>query len=136
MKYLFKVFKFKFIFLFIKERPYIVHGNTPKASFLSMFSAWITRVPVRIYMCHGLRYQGENNQYKKKLLMWMEKVSCMCATNVICVSNGVKKTLSDDNICYYKKANVVHFGSASGIDIDFFDKNNKDIDTKIAEFNL
>ena len=34
------------IALFIKERPYIVHTNTPKASLLSMIAAWITRVPV------------------------------------------------------------------------------------------
>ncbi len=122
---------FKFIFFFIKERPYIVHGNTPKASFLSMISSWLVRVPIRIYMCHGLRYQGENNKYKRQLLMWMEKISCLCATKVICVSNGVKQTLIEDNICSCKKAIVVHFGSASGIDIDFFDKNNKDIDTAI-----
>ena len=113
---------FKFIFFFIKERPYIVHGNTPKASFLSMISSWLVRVPIRIYMCHGLRYQGENNKYKRQLLMWMEKISCLCATKVICVSNGVKQTLIEDNICSCKKAIVVHFGSASGIDIDFFDK--------------
>lgn len=122
---------FKFIFFFIKERPYIVHGNTPKASFLSMISSWLVRVPIRIYMCHGLRYQGENNKYKRMLLMWMEKISCLCATKVICVSNGVKHTLIEDNICSCKKAIVVHFGSASGIDIDFFDKNNKNIDTAI-----
>ena len=47
-----------FILFFIKERPYVVHGNTPKASMLSMVASWITRRPVRIYMCHGLRYQG------------------------------------------------------------------------------
>lgn len=31
------------IALFIKERPYIVHTNTPKASLLSMIAAWITK---------------------------------------------------------------------------------------------
>lgn len=49
---------FKFIFFFISERPYVVHGNTPKASMLSMVSAWVTRVPERIYLCHGLRFRA------------------------------------------------------------------------------
>ena len=29
----------KFIFFFLKERPCVVHGNTPKASMLSMVAA-------------------------------------------------------------------------------------------------
>lgn len=48
----------KIISFFRKNKPDIVHGNTPKGSFLSMIAAKLTGVPVRIYMCHGLRYQG------------------------------------------------------------------------------
>lgn len=40
-----------FICYFIKERPIMVHGNTPKASFLSMIAAYITRRPIRVYIC-------------------------------------------------------------------------------------
>ena len=46
---------FRLIRLFYRERPYIVHANTPKASLLSMIAAWITRVPHRIYTVTGLR---------------------------------------------------------------------------------
>lgn len=124
---------FHFIHFFLKEKPYIVHGNTPKASFLSMISSWLTRVPVRIYMCHGLRYQGETNKYKRKLLVVMEKLACACATKVICVSFGVRKTLIEEHICSSDKAIVVHHGSASGIDINHFDRNNADIKTTINQ---
>jgi glycosyltransferase involved in cell wall biosynthesis len=123
----------RFIFLFLKEQPHIVHGNTPKASFLSMIAAWITRVPVRIYMCHGLRYQGEANIYKRKLLMRMEKITCKCATKVICVSYGVRNTLISDGICSDSKAIVVHHGSAAGIDTNHFCRDNVDIKTTIHE---
>lgn len=54
----------RLIVLFLKERPTIVHGNTPKASLLSMLAAWMTRCPIRIYMCHGLRYQGMEGMSK------------------------------------------------------------------------
>lgn len=110
---------FKFISFFLKERPYVVHGNTPKASMLSMVAAWITRRPVRIYMCHGLRYQGTQGKMRK-LLMWMEKLTCACATEVICVSNGVRETFAADGICPLTKSVVLGAGSATGIDLEYF----------------
>lgn len=110
---------FAFISFFIKERPGIVHGNTPKAAMLSMLAAKLTRVPKRIYMCHGLRYQGSYG-LMKWLLMNMERLSCRCATKVICVSNGVKNTLVKDKICPEWKAVVAGYGSACGIDLDRF----------------
>ena len=61
----------RWIVLLLKERPYIVHGSTPKAGLLSMVAAWLTRRPVRIYMCHGLRFQGAEGK-QRKLLMLME----------------------------------------------------------------
>ena len=112
----------KFLLLFLRERPDIVHGNTPKASMLSMVASWITRVPVRIYMCHGLRYQGTSGKLRK-LLMFMERLSCSCATEVICVSKGVRDTLVNDGICKNEKAVVVGYGSAAGIDLIYFSSN-------------
>lgn len=112
---------FRFIWLFIKERPYIVHGNTPKASMLSMLAAWLTFRPVRIYMCHGLRYQSEVGTLRK-ILMAMEWLSCHCATKVISVSNGVKDQLIKDGLCSRKKGEVIRYGTAGGINIDFFSR--------------
>lgn len=109
----------RFICIFIKEKPYIVHGNTPKASMLSMVAAWITCRPVRIYMCHGLRYQGAQGMLRK-LLMFMEKLSCTCATHVLCVSKGVANTMLQDGLCNEKKIQVVGYGSAGGVDLEKF----------------
>ena len=122
---------FRFIWLFITERPYIVHGNTPKASMLSMVAAWITHRPVRIYMCHGLRYQTTNGSLRH-ILMFMGKLSCRCATNVICVSDGVKNQLIEDHLCQATKAKVIRYGTAGGIDIDHFSREsiNNEINTR------
>lgn len=112
----------RFIWLFIKERPHIVHGNTPKASMLSMVAAWLTQRPVRIYMCHGLRYQTTTGNLRR-ILMFMEKLSCSCATQVICVSEGVRKQLVKDGLCKEGKGKVVGYGTAGGIDVNYFTRN-------------
>lgn len=112
---------FKFIQFFRRERPTIVHGNTPKGSLLSMLAAKITRVPVRIYMCHGLRYQGCTG-FKRKLLMTMERISCHCATDVVCVSKGVAEVLLSDHISK-KQPVVIWNGSVRGIDTGKFNPN-------------
>lgn len=111
-----------FIFYFIRQRPYIVHGNTPKGSLLSMIAAWITRVPVRIYMCHGLRYQGCGG-LKRKLLMFMERISCRCATEIICVSHGIKEVLIEDRITN-KEPIVIWNGSVRGVEVKKFNPEN------------
>jgi len=107
-----------FIVLFVKEKPYVVHGNTPKGSFLSMIAAFITKRPIRIYFLHGLRYQGTHG-LKRKLLILMEKVTCFCATNIYAVSHGVKKTAAEE--LTDKPIEVIGFGSPNGIDLSYFD---------------
>ncbi len=121
----------KFLWLFIKERPFIVHGNTPKASMLSMFAAWLTRRPVRIYMCHGLRYQTTTG-LTRKLLMAFEWLSCSCATSVICVSNGVKDQLVKDHLCKSSKGRIVHYGTAGGIDTTFFSRESLSVEDRLG----
>ena len=110
-----------FIWLFIKERPHIVHGNTPKASMLSMLAAWLTRRPVRIYMCHGLRYQTTSG-FTLRLLKAMEWLSCHCATTIIGVSQGVVTQLVADGLCSKKKAILVGHGTAGGINTERFSR--------------
>ena len=112
---------FRYLWLFIRERPYVVHGNTPKASMLSMTAAWLTRRPVRVYMCHGLRYQSAEGRMQR-LLMWFEKLSCACATEVLCVSQGVRKQLVADGLCAAHKAKVVGYGTAGGVDTGHFSR--------------
>ena len=111
----------RFVILFLRERPTVVHGNTPKASMLSMLAAWFTCRPVRIYMCHGLRYETTTGLLLKVLKV-MEWISCHCATHVIGVSQGVVDKLVADGLCPKQKNMVIGFGTAGGINIERFSR--------------
>ena len=113
----------KFLIFFRRTKPDIVHGNTPKGSFLSMTAAKLTGVSTRIYMCHGLRYQGCSG-LMQSLLKMIERISCYCSTTVLCVSNGVKTALIADGICKASKLKVIGNGSANGIDLEKFNRKN------------
>jgi hypothetical protein len=75
---------------FRTERPVLVHSITPKAGFIAMLAARITGVPVRMHT--GLIFP-----YKKgilqQLLIWMDRVTCICATSIYPEGNGVKQDL-------------------------------------------
>ncbi|QBA20580.1 glycosyltransferase family 1 protein [Chryseobacterium indologenes] len=106
------------IFLFLKNKPDLVHANTPKGSLLSIIASWITRVPVRVYYIHGLRYQGVTGN-KRKLLVLMEKITCFLATDILVVSNGVKEQVKIDKLTN-KNIRLIWNGSINGIDLDDF----------------
>lgn len=125
---------YKLIKLFRKVKPEIIHGNTPKGGLLSMIAGWVTKIPHRIYCVHGLRYQGETG-LKRKLLMFLESVSCKMATEVFTVSFGVKKILKDDNI-FKKNVNVIWNGSVNGIDVAHFFSEVVDESSLIKKFNI
>lgn len=101
--------------LFIKEKPYIVHANTPKGSLLAMVASWITRVPHRIYTVTGLRFETTTKTFRWLLIM-MEKITCWCATKVIPEGEGVRNTLIVNNITK-KTLKVILNGNINGIDV-------------------
>ena len=106
--------------LFRREKPDIVHANTPKASLLGMVAAWICRVPHRIYTVTGLRFETSTG-FMRWLLKTMERITCACATKVIPEGQGVKKTLYREHITSKSMA-VLHNGNINGIDLEYFDR--------------
>lgn len=104
--------------LFLHEKPYIIHANTPKGSLLSMIAGMLAGVKHRIYTVTGLRYQGASGLFRF-LLMSMERISCACATKVIPEGNGVKEALYHDGITK-KNLKVILNGNINGIDVDYF----------------
>lgn len=104
--------------LFRRERPFIIHANTPKGSLLAMVSGWMAMVPNRIYTVTGLRYQGATGVLRF-VLKSMERITCLFATKVIPEGEGVRKALRQDHITL-KKLQVVHNGNINGIDTAFF----------------
>lgn len=104
--------------VFRKEKPYIVHSNTPKGSLLSLIAAKIAGVPHRIYLVTGLRYQGTSGLFRSVLMM-MERITCFFATKVIPEGNGVKKALYKDRITS-KPLEVIHHGNINGKDTSYW----------------
>lgn len=110
----------KLIKIFYKEKPFIVHVNTPKASLLAMVAAWITRVPHRIYTVTGLRFETSEGKMRW-LLKMMEIITCFCATKVIPEGEGVKNTLIKNKITR-KPLNKILNGNINGIDLVYYSR--------------
>lgn len=104
--------------LFRKEKPDIVHANTPKGALLSMMAAWLTRVPHRIYNVNGLRFETATGNFRR-LLILMEKITCAFANKVIPQSNGVAEIIRREHITQ-KPLHVIFNGSGNGVDINHF----------------
>jgi glycosyltransferase involved in cell wall biosynthesis len=107
-------------FFFRKEKPDILHCNTPKGSLLALLAGLFAGVPNRIYLVTGLRYQGTTGFFRF-ILKTMERISCFCATQVIPEGHGVLHTLHADHITN-KRLRVLHYGNINGIDTSYFSR--------------
>lgn len=108
----------KMVSLIIKERPYAIHSYTPKAGLVSMLAAWICRVPVRIHTFTGLIFPTQNG-FKQKLLIWIDRLICVCATRIVPEGEGVKQDLIKYNITS-KPLGVIGYGNIAGVDLSYF----------------
>ncbi len=108
----------KLYWLFRKERPQIVHSITPKAGLLSMLSAKMAGVPVRIHTFTGLIFPSKTG-VMQRLLISMDQLLCWAATNIYPEGNGVKQDLIRYQITS-KPLTVLANGNVNGIDLDFF----------------
>lgn len=109
----------RFVRLIGREKPDIVHANTPKGSLLSMIAARLRRVPVRIYYVTGLRFETTSG-LMRFILKTMERITCSCATTVIPEGDGVARTLCREHITR-KPLKKIHNGNINGIDLGWFD---------------
>ena len=96
-------------------RPVIVHAHTPKGGLLGTLAARLARVPVRIYHIHGLPLMTARG-VRRLLLTWSERVSCLCAHRVLCVSPSVRQIAIDLGLCRADKIAVLGAGTINGID--------------------
>lgn len=111
---------FELIKLIRREKPDVVHTNTPKASLLGITAAWWCRVPHRIYTVTGLRFQTAKGFFRW-LLITMERITCRLSTKVIPEGDGVAKTLRDERITR-KPLKKLHNGNINGLDLAYYDK--------------
>ena len=109
---------FKLIKLFIRIRPEIVHSFTPKAGLLAMLAAFFARVRFRIHTFTGLIFPSRKG-FSRKLLIFTDKLTALCATNVIAESIGVRNELKSANKSL-KDIHIIRYGNIAGVDEKFF----------------
>ena len=78
-------------------RPAIANMSTPKMALLGGMAAWLAGVPHRIYTLRGLRYETTRG-WKRALLMACEKIACLSAHRVLCISRSLKDAVLRDRI--------------------------------------
>lgn len=110
----------KMIKVIKKEKPYIVHSITPKAGLISMLAAKICGVPVRMHTYTGLVFPTSTG-LKQKILIWMDKLLCSCATYINPEGQGVANDLKRFNITK-KPLHIIGNGNVRGIDVEYWKK--------------
>ena len=96
-------------------RPDIVHVHTSKAGLLGMIASWIAAVRVRVFTIHGFRWVTKTG-VTRWLIKLSNRVTCLSADQVFCVSKSNLEIGVNNNICSVDKAKVVCEGSINGVD--------------------
>ena len=110
----------KMIGVIRREKPYIVHSITPKAGLISMLAAKICGVPVRMHTYTGLVFPTATG-LKQKILIWMDKLLCACATYINPEGQGVANDLRKFNITK-KPLHIIGNGNVRGVDAEYWKK--------------
>ena len=107
---------------YIKEvKADVVTGHTPKGGLVAMLAAWLARVPVRIYLRHGLVYETCHG-LKRALLINIDRLASRLATKIVCVSPSVARRSIEDGLNPERKQIVLAHGTCNGIDTERFRK--------------
>jgi glycosyltransferase involved in cell wall biosynthesis len=120
----------RMIWLFMEEKPTIVHSMTPKAGLVSMIAAWITRVPVRMHTYTGLVFPTATGM-TQKILILMDRILCFCATYINPEGEGVKRDLQRFHITK-KPLHIIANGNVRGIDLEYYCRT-EDVMAKAAD---
>lgn len=106
---------FRLLSIFRKNRFDLVHSIMPKTGLLSMFAAWIARVPVRIHTFTGQVWATKHG-LKRAMLKNFDRLIVHFATNVIVDSPSQRKFLVEQRIISKKEVTVIGNGSICGVD--------------------
>lgn len=96
-------------------RPDIVNASTPKAGLLGSMAARALGVPVRIYLLRGLRLETTSGLLRS-VLGGTERIASACATDVVCVSESLRRVYVDGGWAPERKTRIVGGGSSNGVD--------------------
>lgn len=101
-----------------KVQPDLVHSYTPKAGLVTMLAAWLCRVSVRVHTFTGLIFPTSQG-FRQRLLIWVDRLICACATHIVPEGLGVRKDLENFRITR-KPLRVIGYGNIAGVDTAYF----------------
>jgi glycosyltransferase involved in cell wall biosynthesis len=104
-----------------RERPDVAVYSTPKAGLIGSLASVAMRVPRRIYVLRGLRYETESGK-ARTLFRVLEKVACACSHTVVCVSPSLREVVIRDRLAPPKKLVVLGSGSSNGVNVKRFSR--------------
>jgi glycosyltransferase involved in cell wall biosynthesis len=119
--------------IFRSIRPAITTMSTPKMGLLGGIAALVAGVPHRIYTLRGLRYETARS-WKRALLMTCERIACLSAHQVICISRSVKDAVLRDGIADARR--LVLLGQRASEGIHLPDRPVPDANSELARRRL
>lgn len=112
--------------IFNREKFDIIQYSTPNASCYAALAGRMENIPVRLYCQWGIAYVGFHG-IKKELFKLEEKMVCSLSTWVEPDSFGNLKFSHQEKLYPENKGSVIWNGSASGVNIDKFNIDTKQI---------
>jgi glycosyltransferase involved in cell wall biosynthesis len=116
------------VLILFRIKPDLIHSYTPKAGLIAMLAGWFCRVPLRIHTFTGLIFPTHVG-LKQKVLIWIDRLICFCATQVVPEGFGVRQDLLDYGITR-KPMVVIGHGNIAGVDTTFFAPDQSEIMTR------
>jgi glycosyltransferase involved in cell wall biosynthesis len=101
------------------RKPDLAVYSTPKAGLIGSISSFLMRVPRRIYVLRGLRYETATGN-ARVLFCWLERLVCACSHTVVCVSPSLRNTAVADRLASPEKLVVLGSGSSNGVNVERF----------------
>lgn len=105
---------FRVYWLLLDERPDLLVSHNSKSSSIILLSAWLAKVPQRIYFNHGVPYYAYKGLLKF-ILKLLERMNLFFSTHVLTVSEDMQTSLRELN--GKKSIQVINAGSACGLDL-------------------
>jgi glycosyltransferase involved in cell wall biosynthesis len=105
----------RWLMLLRRLRPDVVACGTPKAGLLAGVASTVLRVPRRVYVLRGLRYEGARG-IRREVLRILERASCAAAHVVVAVSPSLALAAVRSGVVPADKVVMLGHGSSNGVD--------------------
>lgn len=103
-----------------RRRPDAVIAATPKAGLTGMLAARLARVPRRVYLVWGLRFETLSG-WRRRVLRWLERLAGAAATDVLFNSPSLLTVAERDGSIRRGRGGLLGHGGGNCVCMDRFD---------------